>query len=228
MRARPRRPRWCAVWTRRRCARAATSRSTPLTSSLASISASRLTPRSPPPTLRRLPGELEKAAFIFGVEDRALFSRDYDEPIHVPGTLSGNHQRYLAVDIHVGFSSVCSSNADHRLSPRHRPSTVPAPPPTARFCRCLGAPAASRSPPSRARRSRSRRAAAHLPPCTPRERERECVWRERKRGRGCMTDRSHNLFKKKMLTGLPHVRHVGQTAPDWVEGGNSSGIESLG
>ena len=47
----------------------------------------------------------EKAAFIFCVEDRALFCRDCDEPIHVPGTLSGNHQRYLATGIRVGAAS---------------------------------------------------------------------------------------------------------------------------
>nr|ACC85612.1 zinc finger protein [Phyllostachys edulis] len=59
----------------------------------------------------------EKVAFIFCVEDRALFCRDCDEPIHVPGTRSGNHQRYLATGIRVGFGSVCSANvgthADH-------------------------------------------------------------------------------------------------------------------
>uniref|UniRef100_A0A0D9W6M3 B box-type domain-containing protein n=1 Tax=Leersia perrieri TaxID=77586 RepID=A0A0D9W6M3_9ORYZ len=47
----------------------------------------------------------------------ALFCRDCDEPIHVPGTLSGNHQRYLATGIRVGFSSVCSANADHLPPP---------------------------------------------------------------------------------------------------------------
>jgi hypothetical protein len=52
----------------------------------------------------------EKAAFIFCVEDRALFCRDCDEPIHVPGTLSGNHQRYLATGIRVGFGA---HDADH-------------------------------------------------------------------------------------------------------------------
>uniref|UniRef100_J3LEK8 B box-type domain-containing protein n=1 Tax=Oryza brachyantha TaxID=4533 RepID=J3LEK8_ORYBR len=59
----------------------------------------------------------EKAAFIFCVEDRALFCRDCDEPIHVPGTLSGKHQRYLATGIRVGFSSVCSANADQLPPP---------------------------------------------------------------------------------------------------------------
>ncbi|CAL5068637.1 unnamed protein product [Urochloa decumbens] len=53
----------------------------------------------------------EKPAFIFCVEDRALFCRDCDEPIHVPGTLSGNHQRYLATGIRVGFSSICGAGA---------------------------------------------------------------------------------------------------------------------
>ncbi|KAL5213343.1 hypothetical protein ABZP36_024190 [Zizania latifolia] len=68
----------------------------------------------------------EKAAFIFCVEDRALFCRDCDEPIHVPGTLSGNHQRYLATGIRVGFGSVsacddggnCSHDADHHAPPK--------------------------------------------------------------------------------------------------------------
>ncbi|KAL5216622.1 hypothetical protein ABZP36_008023 [Zizania latifolia] len=60
----------------------------------------------------------EKVAFIFCVEDRALFCRDCDEHIHVPGTLSGNHQRYLATGIRVGFSSVCSANADHLPLPK--------------------------------------------------------------------------------------------------------------
>ncbi|XP_062222831.1 B-box zinc finger protein 24-like [Phragmites australis] len=69
----------------------------------------------------------EKAAFIFCVEDRALFCRDCDEPIHVPGTLSGNHQRYLATGIRVGLGSVSTCNgadrggthdADHHAPPK--------------------------------------------------------------------------------------------------------------
>ncbi|KAJ6370475.1 hypothetical protein OIU76_028704 [Salix suchowensis] len=35
----------------------------------------------------------EKTAFIFCVEDRALFCRDCDEPVHSAGSLSANHQR---------------------------------------------------------------------------------------------------------------------------------------
>jgi hypothetical protein len=55
----------------------------------------------------------ERPAFVFCVEDRALLCRDCDEPIHVPGTLSGNHQRFLATGIRVGFSSVvCGASAD--------------------------------------------------------------------------------------------------------------------
>ncbi|TVU15414.1 hypothetical protein EJB05_38935, partial [Eragrostis curvula] len=52
-----------------------------------------------------------RPAFVFCVEDRALLCRDCDEPIHVPGTLSGNHQRYLATGIRVGFSSVCGADS---------------------------------------------------------------------------------------------------------------------
>jgi hypothetical protein len=64
----------------------------------------------------------EKAAFIFCVEDRALFCRDCDEPIHVPGTLSGNHQRYLATGIRVGLgpvSACADSGAGHHHDADH-------------------------------------------------------------------------------------------------------------
>ncbi|KAL6903585.1 hypothetical protein ACP4OV_004398 [Aristida adscensionis] len=54
----------------------------------------------------------ERPAFIFCVEDRALLCRDCDEPIHVPGTLAGAHQRFLAAGIRVGFGSVCAADAD--------------------------------------------------------------------------------------------------------------------
>jgi hypothetical protein len=68
----------------------------------------------------------EKPAFIFCVEDRALFCRDCDEPIHVPGTLSGNHQRYLATGIRVGFSSVCGAGAGADVPPPPRGCSKPA------------------------------------------------------------------------------------------------------
>ncbi|KAJ1279878.1 hypothetical protein BS78_04G189400 [Paspalum vaginatum] len=78
----------------------------------------------------------EKAAFIFCVEDRALFCRDCDEPIHVPGTLSGNHQRYLATGIRVGLASAsaCSAasdhaahDSDHHAPPKATTETTPQP-----------------------------------------------------------------------------------------------------
>ncbi|XP_043704658.1 B-box zinc finger protein 24-like [Telopea speciosissima] len=50
----------------------------------------------------------EKAAFIFCVEDRALFCRDCDEPIHSANSLSGNHQRLLATGIQVALSTSCA------------------------------------------------------------------------------------------------------------------------
>jgi hypothetical protein len=66
----------------------------------------------------------EKAAFIFCVEDRALFCRDCDEPIHVPGTLSGNHQRYLATGIRVGLGpvSACADDGHHHDADHHAPA----------------------------------------------------------------------------------------------------------
>ncbi|XP_072981515.1 B-box zinc finger protein 24-like isoform X1 [Typha angustifolia] len=65
----------------------------------------------------------EKAAFIFCVEDRALFCRECDEPIHVPGTLSGDHQRYLATGIRVGLSSACNNDSEkcHTEPPKSSP-----------------------------------------------------------------------------------------------------------
>ncbi|XP_008800164.1 B-box zinc finger protein 24-like [Phoenix dactylifera] len=74
----------------------------------------------------------EKAAFIFCVEDRALFCRECDEPIHVAGTLSGDHQRYLATGIRVAPSSVCKKDTKKgqseasNNSPIHLAPKVPA------------------------------------------------------------------------------------------------------
>ncbi|KAL6634014.1 hypothetical protein ACP70R_026685 [Stipagrostis hirtigluma subsp. patula] len=80
----------------------------------------------------------EKPAFIFCVEDRALFCRDCDEPIHVPGTLSGNHQRYLATGIRVGFASASACAGaddtgahdadDHNHAPHCKAAAEPQPP----------------------------------------------------------------------------------------------------
>ncbi|XP_039156928.1 B-box zinc finger protein 24-like [Eucalyptus grandis] len=54
----------------------------------------------------------EKAAFIFCVEDRALFCKDCDESIHPAGSLSANHQRLLATGIRVALSSSCTKEAE--------------------------------------------------------------------------------------------------------------------
>ncbi|CAL0322102.1 unnamed protein product [Lupinus luteus] len=52
----------------------------------------------------------DKPAFIFCVEDRALFCQDCDEPIHSAGTISANHQRFLATGIRVASSSNCTKD----------------------------------------------------------------------------------------------------------------------
>ncbi|XP_004309809.1 PREDICTED: B-box zinc finger protein 24 [Fragaria vesca subsp. vesca] len=51
----------------------------------------------------------DKAAFIFCVEDRALFCQDCDESIHSGNTLSAYHQRFLATGIRVALSSACNN-----------------------------------------------------------------------------------------------------------------------
>uniref|UniRef100_A0A1J3H5Y6 B-box zinc finger protein 25 n=1 Tax=Noccaea caerulescens TaxID=107243 RepID=A0A1J3H5Y6_NOCCA len=56
---------------------------------------------------------LEKAAFIFCVEDRALLCRDCDEATHAPNNRSANHQRFLATGIRVALSSSgCSKEVE--------------------------------------------------------------------------------------------------------------------
>lgn len=52
----------------------------------------------------------DKAAFIFCVEDRALFCQDCDDSIHSASSLSANHQRFLATGIRVALSSSCSKD----------------------------------------------------------------------------------------------------------------------
>ncbi|KAK2970307.1 hypothetical protein RJ640_017038 [Escallonia rubra] len=66
----------------------------------------------------------EKAAFIFCVEDRALFCRDCDEPIHSAGSLAANHQRLLATGIRVALSS------NSPKEPEKSPLEPPPPPST--------------------------------------------------------------------------------------------------
>ncbi|CAA2979528.1 B-box zinc finger 24-like [Olea europaea subsp. europaea] len=52
----------------------------------------------------------EKSAFIFCVEDRALFCKDSDEPIHSANRLVVNHQRFLATEIQVSLNSTCNKD----------------------------------------------------------------------------------------------------------------------
>ena len=54
----------------------------------------------------------EKPAFIFCVEDKALFCQDCDEPIHSAGSLAANHQRFLATGIRVALSSSCTKDSE--------------------------------------------------------------------------------------------------------------------
>ncbi|XP_076900791.1 B-box zinc finger protein 25-like isoform X2 [Bidens hawaiensis] len=68
----------------------------------------------------------EKTAFIFCVEDRALFCRDCDEPIHSAGSLAANHQRFLATGIRVALASAGSGTQMENI---HREL----PPPAARI-----------------------------------------------------------------------------------------------
>ncbi|PKA55789.1 Salt tolerance protein [Apostasia shenzhenica] len=70
----------------------------------------------------------DKAAFIFCVEDRALFCQDCDEAIHIAGTLSGNHQRLLATGIRVGLVPVQNNDLEkHHPEPPNGNSMVQAP-----------------------------------------------------------------------------------------------------
>ncbi|KAK4776443.1 hypothetical protein SAY86_005131 [Trapa natans] len=54
----------------------------------------------------------EKPAFIFCVEDRALFCENCDEPIHSASSLAANHHRFLATGIRVALSSSSSCTKD--------------------------------------------------------------------------------------------------------------------
>ncbi|GFP95809.1 B-box zinc finger protein 25 [Phtheirospermum japonicum] len=53
----------------------------------------------------------EKTAFIFCVEDRALFCKDCDQPIHAANSRAANHQRFLATGIRVGLSGGCNTDS---------------------------------------------------------------------------------------------------------------------
>ncbi|CAL0332457.1 unnamed protein product [Lupinus luteus] len=63
----------------------------------------------------------DKPAFIFCVEDRALFCQDCDEPIHSAGSISASHQRFLATGIRVASSSNCTKeNEESHSEPSNR------------------------------------------------------------------------------------------------------------
>ncbi|WCJ41331.1 B-box zinc finger family protein [Euphorbia peplus] len=68
----------------------------------------------------------EKPAFIFCVEDRALFCQDCDEPIHSAGSLSANHTRFLATGIRValGGSSCTKDTNNTYLEPPNQSAPV--------------------------------------------------------------------------------------------------------
>lgn len=76
----------------------------------------------------------EKTAFIFCVEDRALFCKDCDEPIHSAGSIAANHQRFLATGIRVGLTSSCAKDTEKsslepqppNLNPQQVPTKIPA------------------------------------------------------------------------------------------------------
>ncbi|KAI3470140.1 hypothetical protein Pfo_026803 [Paulownia fortunei] len=53
----------------------------------------------------------EKTAFIFCVEDRALFCKDCDEPIHSANSRAATHQRFLATGIRVALSTSCNKDS---------------------------------------------------------------------------------------------------------------------
>ncbi|KAK4387945.1 B-box zinc finger protein 24 [Sesamum angolense] len=61
----------------------------------------------------------DKAAFIFCVEDRALFCKDCDEPIHSASSFAAKHQRYLATGIRVALTSTCNKESSKsQMEPR--------------------------------------------------------------------------------------------------------------
>ncbi|XLT10435.1 hypothetical protein HN51_056228, partial [Arachis hypogaea] len=65
----------------------------------------------------------DKPAFIFCVEDRALFCKDCDELIHLAGSLSANHQRFLATGIRVALGTNDCSKSDEKS---HLEPSIPA------------------------------------------------------------------------------------------------------
>ncbi|XP_047334997.1 B-box zinc finger protein 24-like [Impatiens glandulifera] len=75
----------------------------------------------------------EKPAFIFCVEDRALFCQDCDEPIHSANKHAADHQRFLATGIRVALGSRSNNNNNNDAPPPNSitsSSSKPSHPPT--------------------------------------------------------------------------------------------------
>ncbi|KAL7106257.1 hypothetical protein ACP275_07G100700 [Erythranthe tilingii] len=67
----------------------------------------------------------EKTAFIFCVEDRAMFCKDCDDAIHSANSRAANHQRFLATGIKVALNSSCNKEASKsQLDPKPPKSNV--------------------------------------------------------------------------------------------------------
>ncbi|KAI4310761.1 hypothetical protein MLD38_035712 [Melastoma candidum] len=64
----------------------------------------------------------EKPAFIFCVEERALFCKDCDEPIHSGNSLATDHRRFLATGIKVAQGSNPAPTAEKEDEPPSRSS----------------------------------------------------------------------------------------------------------
>lgn len=79
----------------------------------------------------------ERTAFIFCVEDRALFCKDCDEAIHSANSLAANHQRFLATGIRVALGSGCNKEEfksyneprPPKLNSQSQQNVVKSPPP---------------------------------------------------------------------------------------------------
>ncbi|KAL9240654.1 hypothetical protein vseg_014847 [Gypsophila vaccaria] len=71
----------------------------------------------------------DKTAFIFCVEDRALFCQDCDQTIHSASTLAAKHQRFLATGIRVALNSVskCGNDTDNNFIEPTNPNVAPSP-----------------------------------------------------------------------------------------------------
>ncbi|KAL7085921.1 hypothetical protein ACP275_14G307100 [Erythranthe tilingii] len=68
----------------------------------------------------------KKVAFVFCVEDRALFCKDCDKLIHSANSLTAKHQRYLVTGIRVALSSSCNDESSRvQIEPKPPKSNSP-------------------------------------------------------------------------------------------------------